>query len=79
MGGSTAVSGGVFYASNTSVQKAFGIEDSADKMYEHYMNAGMGFNDPKLSRIAADQSAANVERLIALGVTFPHRSYRGGC
>ena len=71
MGGSTAVSGGVFYASNTSVQKAFGIEDSADKMYEHYMNAGMGFNDPKLSRIAADQSAANVERLIALGVTFP--------
>lgn len=71
MGGSTAVSGGVFYASNTSVQKANGIEDTADKMYEHYMNAGMGFNDPKLSRIAADQSAANIEKLIALGATFP--------
>ena len=70
-GGSSATSGGVFYASNTSVQKAFGIEDTADKMYEHYMNAGMGFNDPKLSRIAADQSAANVEKLISLGATFP--------
>jgi succinate dehydrogenase/fumarate reductase flavoprotein subunit len=35
------------------------------------MNAGKGFNDPALSRIAADQSAANVERLIALGATFP--------
>lgn len=70
-GGSTTVSGGVFYAAGTSVQKANGIEDSADKMFEHYNNAGMGFNDPKLSRIAADQSAANVERLIALGATFP--------
>lgn len=71
MGGSTAVSGGVFYASNSSIQKANGIEDTADKMYEHYMNAGKGFNDPKLSRIAADQSGANVEKLIELGATFP--------
>jgi len=71
MGGSTAVSGGVYYAAGTSVQKANGIEDSADKMYEHYMNAGNGFNDPALSRIAADASAANVEKLIALGATFP--------
>ncbi len=69
-GGSTSISGGIIYAANTSVQKANGIEDSADKMYQHYMNAGMGFNDPALSRIAADQSAANVERLLGLGVTF---------
>ncbi|MEM5775074.1 MAG: FAD-dependent oxidoreductase, partial [Anaerolineaceae bacterium] len=70
-GGSTAICGGVFYASNTSVQKANGIEDTADKMYEHYMNAGKGFNDPKLSRIAADQSGPNIEKLIALGASFP--------
>lgn len=71
MGGSTATSGGVFYAAGTSVQKANGIEDSADKMYEHYMNAGKGFNDPALSRLAADASAANIDKLISLGATFP--------
>jgi fumarate reductase flavoprotein subunit len=69
-GGSTAICGGIIYAANTSVQKANGIEDTADKMYEHYINAGKGFNDPELVRIAADQSAANVEQLIALGGEF---------
>jgi len=70
-GGSSAISGGVYYAGGTSVQKEFGIEDSADKMYEHYLNTGKGFNDPKLARLAADYSAANVEKLIELGATFP--------
>lgn len=69
-GGSTAICGGIIYAANTSVQKENGIEDSADKMYQHYINAGKGFNDPELVRIAADQSAANVDQLIALGGTF---------
>jgi flavocytochrome c len=70
-GGSTAVSGGVYYAANTSVQKANGIEDTADKMYQHYLNAGKGFNNPDMVRLAADRSAANVEKLIELGATFP--------
>lgn len=70
-GGSSAISGGVFYAAGTSVQKEFGIEDSADKMYDHYLNTGMGFNDPKLARLAADYSAANIEKLIEFGATFP--------
>lgn len=71
MGGSTATSGGLVYAAGTSVQKANGIEDSSDKMFEHYMNAGNGFNDPALSRLAADTSAANIDKLIALGASFP--------
>jgi flavocytochrome c len=66
-GGSTAICGGVYYASNTSVQKANGIVDTADKMYQHYINAGKGFNNPKLVRLAADKSAENVELLISLG------------
>jgi flavocytochrome c len=70
-GGSTAISGGVYYAAGTSVQTANGIVDSADKMYQHYINAGLGFNDPKQVRLAADHSAANIEKLIALGATFP--------
>ena len=65
-GGSTAISGGIHYAGGTSVQKEHGIEDSADKMYQHYINAGRGFNDPDLVRLAADQSAANIDKLIEL-------------
>ena len=68
-GGSTAICGGIINAANTSVQQAAGIEDSADKMYQHWLNAGKGFNNPELARIAADQSAANVEQLLALGAT----------
>jgi flavocytochrome c len=71
-GGSSVVSGGVFYASNTSVQKANDITDSADQMYQHYLNAGKGFNDPTLARLAADHSASNIEELIQLGATFPN-------
>lgn len=70
-GGSSAISGGVYYAAGTSVQKAFGIEDSADKMYDHYLKTGKGFNDPKLARLAADYSAANVEKMIEFGASFP--------
>jgi flavocytochrome c len=70
-GGSTAICGGVYYAAGTSVQAANGITDTAEKMYQHYINAGKGFNDPKLVRLAADNSAANVEKLIELGASFP--------
>lgn len=69
-GGSTAVCGGVFYAAGTSVQTANGIEDSADLLYQHYLNAGGGLVDPALCRIAADWSADNIDLLIELGATF---------
>lgn len=70
-GGSTAICGGLIYAGGTSVQKEHGIEDSVDKMYQHYINAGKGFNDPDLVRIAVDQSASNIDKLIELGGSFP--------
>ena len=76
-GGSTAICGGIVYAANTSVQKAAGIGDSADKMYQHWLNAGKGFNNPELVRIAADTSAANVEQLIKLGGTFGEPTVTG--
>ncbi len=70
-GGSTAVSGGAVYAANTSVQKANGILDSAEKMYQHYLNTGKGLNNLELARIASDQSADNIDWLIELGGNFP--------
>jgi len=71
-GGSTAVCGGLTYAADTSVQEANGIEDSAEKMYQHYLNAGKGLNDPELVRIAADKSADNIDWLIGLGAECPN-------
>jgi len=70
-GGTTAICGGVYYAGGTSVQKENGIDDSADLMYQHYLNSGEGLNDPAQCRIAADMSADNVDLLIELGATFP--------
>ncbi len=37
LGGSTSLSHGVFYASNTSVQAKAGVSDSPDAMYTHAM------------------------------------------
>lgn len=76
-GGSTAICGGIVYAANTSVQKAAGIADSADKMYQHWLNAGKGFNNPELVRLAADHSAENIEQLIKLGGTFAEPTVTG--
>ena len=70
-GGSSAICGGVYYAAATVVQRENGIEDSADLMYQHYLNAGLGLNDPAQCRVAADWSADNIDLLIELGATFP--------
>jgi urocanate reductase len=69
-GGNTAICGGVIYAGGTSVQKANNISDSADKLYRHFLNAGKMFINPALARIAADESAKNIDWLIQLGAKF---------
>lgn len=71
-GGTSAISGGIVYASNTSVQAENDIEDSADLMFEHYTNCANGMNDPDLARLAADRSADNIDWLIGLGAAFPN-------
>ena len=69
-GGNTAVSGGVVYAGGTSVQKANRIADTADKLYLHFLKAGKAFINPALAKIAAEESANNIEWLIRLGAKF---------
>lgn len=71
-GGASAVCGGVIYSGGTSVQEAHGIEDSADELYQHYLNAGRDFIDPELARIAADYARDNIDFLIGLGAEFPN-------
>jgi|TARA_R110001583_G_scaffold96909_2_gene241586 fumarate reductase flavoprotein subunit len=71
LGGSTALSGGVFYAAGTSLQRAAGVEDdSSEKMYEYYMTLNQFRVNPqnvsKLCRMSADA----FEWLVGLGVEF---------
>jgi fumarate reductase flavoprotein subunit len=72
LGGATAMSGGVFYAAGTSVQRAQGITgDTADAMFEYIMALNQWALKPDIIRYIADNSAASLEWLIELGAAFP--------
>jgi len=79
VGGTTAMSGGVIYAGGTSVQRAAGVQDSADAMFEHYMTFNQWILEPGLVRRYCDESAPTIEWLIGLGVQYkPEKLYRAG-
>ena len=52
---------GTIFGGPTIVQKAVGIEDSADAVYEYLMACGEGFLDPALMRVWADNCGPNVD------------------
>lgn len=72
LGGATALSGGVVYACNTSIQKAQGIEDSPDAMFDYMMTLAGWDTYPANMRILCEQSGPAVEWLLELGVEFPY-------
>jgi fumarate reductase flavoprotein subunit len=79
IGGSSRLSGGHFYAAGTSVQRAAGIVDDADTMFEHYMTLNQWMVEPSVVRRYCDLSAPVFEWLMGLGVEFPpERVYRSG-
>ena len=69
-GGSTALAGGVFLAAGTSVQRAAGIEDSPDALYEIYMAYNRWVLEPALVRAYCDGARETIEWLIGLGVEY---------
>jgi flavocytochrome c len=71
LGGATSLSAAVMYAANTSVQKARGIEDSADAMFDYMMTLAGWDTFPHIMRILADQSGPALEWLLELGAQFP--------
>ncbi|MDE2618803.1 MAG: FAD-dependent oxidoreductase [Sphingomonadales bacterium] len=71
LGGATALSGGVFYAAGTSVQRRAGISDSADAMFDYLMTLNHWALKPDIIRYVCDEGAAAIDWLIALGVDFP--------
>lgn len=72
LGGSTALSGGVFYAAGTRVQRAAGIaDDGPEDMFHYYMTLNQYRVEASLVRALCDGAAAGVEWLMSLGVAFP--------
>lgn len=80
LGGSTALSGGVYYAAGTSVQRAAGVlGDTPDAMYEYYLALNQWRVDPAVVRVLCDGAGPGVEWLRSLGVEFkPDALYRSG-
>jgi fumarate reductase flavoprotein subunit len=80
LGGSTALSGGVYYAAGTSVQRAKGIrDDTPDAMYEYYLTLNQHRVQPSLVRVLCDEAAAGLEWLMSIGVEFdPADLYASG-
>ncbi|MEU1951755.1 FAD-dependent oxidoreductase [Nocardia rhamnosiphila] len=71
LGGSTQLSAGLFTAAGTSVQRALGIEDSAEKFFQHYMDLNQWVLRPGLIHTFCEQAAPTLEWLIGLGVEIP--------
>lgn len=71
IGGSTQLSAGMFTAANTSVQRALGIEDSAEQFFQHYMDLNQWRLRPGLIHAFCEASGPALEWLIELGVEFP--------
>ena len=77
LGGSTALSGGWFFAAGTSVQRAAGIlDDSPDAMFDYYVQVNQWRVDPPLVRRLCDEAGAALEWLVSLGVDFPVKSLK---
>ena len=71
LGGSTALSAGIFTAAGTSVQSGLGIDDTAEKFFQHYMDLNQWVLAPGLIRAFCENAAPTLEWLIGLGVEIP--------
>lgn len=75
-GGSTAINGGVVYAGGgTAVQKAAGVEDSPQAMFDYLRDEAQGVVSDETLRRFCDDSAAMVDWLTARGVRFDPKRY----
>ncbi len=78
-GGNSAINGGDFGAAGTPMQKALGIEDSAELMYKDMMRAGLYLNYPELARTVAEGSAAALAWAQEyVGAQFDRVNFQGG-
>lgn len=73
VGGSTALSDGVFNAAGTSVQRALGLEDSTEAYFDYYMTLNAWRQPAALIRSFCENATLTIEWLISLGLDVPAR------
>jgi fumarate reductase flavoprotein subunit len=66
-GGNSMLAAGGMNAAETKFQKAKGIKDSVELMYQDTMKGGKNTNDPALVRILAQNSSGSVDWLTSIG------------
>ena len=69
-GGSIGRCGGAILGAGSSIQKALGIEDSAEKLYEWLMVSTTGMTPPDIARAYSENTGKNVDWLMKLGEDF---------
>ena len=73
IGGSTALSDGVFNAADTSLQRKLGLTDSVDDYYDYYMTLNAWRQPAALIRRFCEEATPTLEWLISIGVSYPER------
>jgi succinate dehydrogenase/fumarate reductase flavoprotein subunit len=74
-GGTSAMAGGHFYlGGGTAVQKAVGVEDSAEEMFKYLMAVSTDPDEAKI-RAFCDDSVAHFDWIEALGMQFERSLY----
>ncbi|MEU1293657.1 FAD-dependent oxidoreductase [Streptomyces sp. NPDC005840] len=71
LGGSTQLSAGLITAAGTSVQRALGVEDSAERHFQHYMDLNQWQLKPGLIRAFCAAAGPTLEWMIGLGLDVP--------
>ena len=71
LGGSTALSGGLFYATETAQQAAKKIEDSQKSVCEDISKLSLGNIPHRVIRRFANEAKITLEWLVGIGVDFP--------
>jgi flavocytochrome c len=70
VGGSSVLSGGFFAFAGTDMQKATGVDDTNERIYNDLRKAGGGENDETLLKVYVDQQLATYEWLRKIGIAF---------
>jgi len=79
LGGSTRMSGGVFYAGGSSVQRAAGVTDDTEETFRYYMVLNQYRVEPSLVRKLCEECPGTLDWLIGLGADFPPENiYQSG-
>ncbi len=74
LGGSSAMSGGVVYAGGgTALQRALGIQDSAEEMYRFLATAGGPHPPLDKVRLYCEESVSHFDWLVAQGIPYARK------